>query len=140
MIEFARPTHAGGIVYRVEDGRAEILLVTARRRPDEWVFPKGHIEAGETPEQAALREVQEESGVTAAIIAPLDDVKIQMPSEVQLVRYFLMRAVAAGPPGEGRQSLWLTGDEALSRLTFDTSRGVLRKAVDVATRIGQAPR
>ena len=118
-------------MYRIESGRPEVLVVTARRRPDQWVFPKGHIEAGETPEQAAVREVHEESGVSATIVGPLEDVQIQMPSEDQTVRYFLMRAVDTGPAGEGRQSVWLTADEALNRLTFDTSRGSLRKALDM---------
>ena len=131
VINSSQPTHAGGVVYRVEGGRTEVLVVTARRRPDEWVFPKGHIETGETPEQTAVREVHEESGVRATIIAPLEDVEIQMPDEDQTVRYFLMRAVDTGSAGEGRQLLWLTADEALNRLTFDTSRESLRKALDM---------
>ena len=131
VINSSQPTHAGGVVYRIENGRPEILVLTARRRSDEWVFPKGHIEAGETSEQTAVREVREESGVSATIIAPLEDVQIQMPTETQTVRYFLMRARDTGTPGEGRQSLWLTADEALNRLTFDTSRGSLRKALDL---------
>ena len=115
----------------MEAGRPEFLVVTARRRRDEWVFPKGHIEAGETPEQAAVREVHEESGVTATIVGPLEDVQIQMPAETQTVRYFLMRAVDIGIADEGRQSAWLTADEALNRLTFSTSRGSLREALDM---------
>ena len=118
-------------MYRIESGRPEVLVVTARRRPDEWVFPKGHIDAGETPEQAAVREVHEESGVSATIIGPLEDVEIRMPAETQTVRYFLMRALDTGFSGEGRQSLWLTADEGLNRLTFETSRGSLRKALEM---------
>ena len=48
------PTHAGGIVVRLDDGVARFLLVTARRQPGQWVFPKGHIEPGETPYAIAL--------------------------------------------------------------------------------------
>ena len=52
-------SHAGGVVARTEGGKREYLLVEARRRRGEWVLPKGHIEPGETPEAAAVREVQE---------------------------------------------------------------------------------
>ena len=134
----SRPTHAGGVVYRIESGWPEVLVVTARRRPDEWVFPKGHIEAGESPEEAALREVREESGVVATIIAPVEDVQIHVPAEAQLVRYFLMRVVTAGSPREGRQSLWLGADEGISRLTFRESRGTLAKALDMIRERGLA--
>jgi len=130
MTTSAPPTHAGGVIYRVERDDVEFLLVTARKRPDEWVFPKGHIEIGETPEQAAVREVREESGVSADVISFLEDVHIRLSGEDQVVRYFLMRAVQRGVPGEGRRSLWLPAEDALSRLTFDEARGSLRKALD----------
>ena len=131
VTDLSHPTHAGGVVYRVVHERAEFLLVTARKQPDEWVLPKGHIEPGETPDRAAIREVREESGVDATIIAALDDVHIHIPGGSQTIRYFLMRAVNNGLPGEGRQSVWLAGDQAVDRLTFSETRDALRKAVDV---------
>ncbi len=123
-------THAGGVVYRLERGVARFLLVTARHRRDEWLFPKGHIEAGETPEQAAVREVQEEAGVGAAIVAPLEDVRLHLSGVDQLIRFFLMEAGETGSPGEGRHAVWLDADAACDRLTFRESRESLRKAVD----------
>lgn len=125
----AAPTHAGGIVYRVSTGEPEILLVTARRAPQEWVYPKGHIEAGESPEETAVREVEEEAGVTARIVRPLADVVIHVRGERQRIRYFLMRADGDGAPGEGRRSCWVASGEALRRLQHDTSRAVLREAL-----------
>jgi 8-oxo-dGTP pyrophosphatase MutT (NUDIX family) len=130
MIGSAAPTHAGGVVYRTEQARPEFLLVTARRTPQNWVFPKGHIERGETPEQAAVREVYEESGVRAAIVEPIDDVRLQIAGEKQIIRYFLMRALEAGLPGEGRRALWLSPADAMERLSFTEARGSLRKALD----------
>jgi 8-oxo-dGTP pyrophosphatase MutT (NUDIX family) len=123
-------THAGGVVYRREGGVAHFLLVTARHRPDEWLFPKGHIERGETPEQAAAREVQEEAGVSAAVITPLEDVRLCLSGVDQLIRFFLMEARETGSPGEGRQAVWLDADAAGDRLTFRESRESLRKAVE----------
>lgn len=127
----AHPTHAGGVVFRIATNRLEILIVTARHRPDEWVFPKGHIEAGESAEDAAVREVHEESGVRAAIIGPIEDVQIHPAGGRQTIRYFLMKAVENGSPGEGRDSLWLAADEALRRLTFEESRQSLERALDM---------
>src|SRR5215210_5279704 len=56
-----RETSAGGVVFRVEDGRPLFLLIRDSYR--NWGFPKGHVESGEAPEQAALREVAEETGL-----------------------------------------------------------------------------
>jgi 8-oxo-dGTP pyrophosphatase MutT (NUDIX family) len=130
MIGSGEPTHAGGVVYRLERGDVVFLLVTARRQPGEWLFPKGHIEPGETPEQAAAREVQEEAGVSATIVAPLEDVRLHLFGVGQLIRFFLMEAREAGSPGEGRHSVWLGAGAARDRLTFPESRESLRKAVD----------
>jgi 8-oxo-dGTP pyrophosphatase MutT (NUDIX family) len=110
-------------------GLPRFLLVTSRRRPREWVFPKGRIEFGETPEQTAAREVREESGVSAAIVGPLEDVLIRMPDEDRVVRYFLMRAVRNGPPGEGRRALWLSPEDAQHHLPFWRTRASLHKAL-----------
>ena len=54
-------TSAGGVVFRVEEGRPLYLLI--RDSYQNWGFPKGHLEAGERPEDAALREVSEETGL-----------------------------------------------------------------------------
>jgi 8-oxo-dGTP pyrophosphatase MutT (NUDIX family) len=129
MIGSREPTHAGGVVYRTEHGSPRYLVVTARRKPQEWVLPKGHIEHDETPEHAAVREVYEESGVSAAIVDPLEDVRIHVAGEDQVIRYFLMRALEDGSPGEGRRALWLPAAEALHRLSFPESRAPLRKAL-----------
>ena len=66
-----RVTHAGGVVWRRVDGRNEYLLARALRPSNAWVFPKGHLEDGETSEQAAVRETREETGIDATIVVPL---------------------------------------------------------------------
>ncbi len=56
---------AGVVAWRRTDtGTLEILLITARRHPDSWIFPVGTVDPGETPEHAAARECAEESGYT----------------------------------------------------------------------------
>src|SRR6187402_171832 len=66
-------TSAGGIAVKVEDGVAYVACIARRNRAGrlEWCLPKGHIEAGESPEQAAVREVEEETGILTVIVQSL---------------------------------------------------------------------
>jgi ADP-ribose pyrophosphatase YjhB (NUDIX family) len=78
--EAGKITHAGGLVYKLENGRVNYLLVGPKAdKPNEWLLPKGHIENSEEHGDAALREVQEETGVAAmnALWRALDDPKIK---------------------------------------------------------------
>ncbi len=65
---------AGGIVVKKDDGDVKVL-VTQHSKYKGWDFPKGHLEAGESSEQAALREVAEETGVKAEIIEKVGQTK-----------------------------------------------------------------
>ena len=82
---------AGGVV--LLDDRV-VLRRTAR---GEYVFPKGHVDPGEAPEQTALREVAEETGLDAEIIAPLGEVRFVYRGEEHRVLFFLMRAIQKLP-------------------------------------------
>ena len=127
------PTHAGGVVYRRRAFGPQFLLITALRRPAEWVLPKGHVEPGESPEQAAVREVAEEAGVRAQVVAPLGDLKLLVGGERQVIRFFLMSAVDDGSEREGRRLGWLGHEEALSRLTYPESRNLIDQASRMLT-------
>jgi 8-oxo-dGTP pyrophosphatase MutT (NUDIX family) len=64
-------TSAGGVVVRVENGRVHIALV-GEKGLRKYVLPKGHVEAGESLEQAAVREIEEEAGLSQlTLLAPL---------------------------------------------------------------------
>jgi diadenosine hexaphosphate hydrolase (ATP-forming) len=121
---------AGGIVFRVESGAPAILVVTAKRDPSHWIFPKGHIEAGETAAATALRETVEESGVSGDLVgsagAPLE---FEWAGRCYRVQYFLIRATSESPSLEGRQKAWLPLEEALVRLSFEDLRALLRDAL-----------
>jgi diadenosine hexaphosphate hydrolase (ATP-forming) len=102
----------------------EYLLVRARKPPDAWVFPKGHIEEGETPEQAAVREVLEEAGVRASIVCPIGRLSL----DAGFAEMFLMAYQSAGSTPPERECAWLGINPALEKLSFEESRGLLRSA------------
>ena len=134
MVASQEPTHAGGIVYRLQHGVPEFLVITARRQPSDWVYPKGHIDPGETAEEAAVREVVEESGVIASIVELIDDVRIVVGGEKQRIFCYLMEMLEDGVPGEGRRSQWLGFDAALQQLSFENARASLTRARDAIER------
>ena len=117
-------SHAGGIVYRQTARGPEYLIVKARRDPAAWVLPKGHIEPGETPEAAAVREVREESGCLAAIVGPLG----RLVFGPVRTRVYLMRFERKIDGGEGRELFWGSAEEAGRRLTFEDTRALLARA------------
>ena len=119
-----RYTHAGGVVYREEADGPRYLLVRARRDPTQWVLLKGHVEQGETAGEAAVREVREESGVDAQVIAPLGELRF----DDDRVQIFLMRFIKAGRAHENRDQVWCDLDDALERSAFPESRELLNMA------------
>ncbi|MDN3514430.1 MAG: NUDIX domain-containing protein [Candidatus Brocadia sp.] len=121
-------THAGGIVVRFEDKRPQYLLVRSSTDPSRWIFPKGHIEPGESPEMAALREVREETGIKADIISTLCESNFTKETERVRVLYFVMRYRESSHALEDREVKWCSYEEAISAISFDDAREVLRKA------------
>jgi 8-oxo-dGTP pyrophosphatase MutT (NUDIX family) len=120
---------SGAIVVRLDGKKPRVLLVTAKRNPRNWIFPKGHIEKGETPEAAALREAREEAGVVGKVIGPAGVLEYSFLGVKARVEYFLAELTReAGPPEDGREKVWCDLDEALERLSYKNTRKLLRKA------------
>jgi 8-oxo-dGTP pyrophosphatase MutT (NUDIX family) len=114
---------------RLDGEEPQVLLVTAKRNPKRWIFPKGHIEKGETPEEAALREAREEAGVVGKPIGPAGTLEYRFLGAGFRVEYFLaVLKREAGPPEKGRNREWCSFEEALERLRFKNTRKLLRKA------------
>jgi 8-oxo-dGTP pyrophosphatase MutT (NUDIX family) len=123
-------THAGGIVRRNDDGTVRVLVVRARRTTD-WVFPKGHIEDGESPEETAVREVREEAGVEARPIRDVGVVTFTSPrGEAVRAGYFLMEYVADVPALEDREIRWCSAAEVLELVPFENTHPLIRRAVE----------
>ena len=120
-----REEAAGGIVMR--DGR---LAVVHRPKYDDWSLPKGHLEEGETWEQAALREVAEELGIRTRIVRQLDPVHYRTSKgRDKEVRYWLMEPVDGefAPNEEVDDVRWLAPAEALELLSYPADRGLIEK-------------
>lgn len=127
-----RQRSAGGLV--VEEGKILLISTRSGRR---WQLPKGHIELGETPEQAAVREIREETGVTGRIVAPLPGVEYWYVERGQArihktVDYFLLDYLFGSTEdfdaSEVSGASWFPWDEGLSRLSFDNERQVVAVA------------
>ena len=121
-------THGGGVVFKLTSEGPRYLLVEASGTRDRWVFPKGHVEDGETSASAALREVGEEAGVRARLIRRLRPVEHMKGGERISIVYFLMAYAGRTRPLDKRRIRWLAFDEALEALDRGKSRRVLRSA------------
>jgi 8-oxo-dGTP pyrophosphatase MutT (NUDIX family) len=126
-------SHAGGVVVRTIGGQREYLIVEAARSPGVWVLPKGHVEPGETQEAAAIREVEEESGVRAVIVAPAGESEYAVNGKHVLTIFFLMRYEGDTMAHEQRAVAWRSYEDALRLLQFDNLRRVLTQAHALTT-------
>ena len=124
----SRPTHAGGVVFRLTAKGPRYLLVEASGARRRWVSPKGRVENGETAAAAAQREVSEEAGVRGRSIRRLRSVEQKKAGERIFIVYYLMAYAGRTTQLEKRKTRWFAVDEALEALRLEKSRRVLRSA------------
>ena len=127
---------AGGVVWRrsAAGGGLEVLVVH-RPRYDDWSLPKGKLTDGETPAAAALREVEEETGLRCGLDEALPASRYRdRKGRPKVVRYWLMHPLgeAAEPSayatGEVDQVVWRTVDEAEAMATYERDRELIDTA------------
>ncbi|HEX5194182.1 MAG TPA: NUDIX domain-containing protein [Solirubrobacteraceae bacterium] len=131
---------AGGVVV---DGERMIAIVPIKRAADGSKvlgLPKGHPDGDETAEQAATREVSEETGVSARLIAKLGDVEYRYErkgrSVHKLVRFFLFEyehGDVADHDHEIERAEWITLQDGARRLTYEGEREMVRRAMSLRT-------
>lgn len=116
---------AGGVLHRERpDGTPEVLVIH-RPRYEDWTLPKGKLEPGESVEEAAVREVSEETGFRGEIERRIGETSYKdRHGRPKRVTYFAMRPVAGGftPNDEVDEVRWVTLDEASSLLDYDHDR------------------
>ncbi len=126
---------AGGVVYR-HRGLGYDIVVVQRARHDDWSLPKGHIEVGETQEQAALREVKEETGLNTHIVRELGEIvyfyrRAKEGLTRKSVYYYLMEAdndELGGPNFEVAEARWVAIKEAHTLLSYNKDKEIVSKA------------
>lgn len=124
----AKFRQAGAIVVRSGKSEPRILLVTARRNPNNWIFPKGHVEEGETLKAAAVREAREEAGIEGKVVGPAGRMAYKFGENTYRVHYFVVKTADSGRQREGRRLRWLKYKQALRWLSYDETRDLLREA------------
>jgi 8-oxo-dGTP pyrophosphatase MutT (NUDIX family) len=125
---------SGGAVLSIRNGAPHVALIATRNRT-RWGLPKGAVSAGETSEQAAIREVREETGLDAEIVKLLDTIEYYFRAGDTLIRkrvdFYLMRYLG----GELTPQLsevddveWVELSEAISRASFESEKKLLESA------------
>jgi 8-oxo-dGTP diphosphatase len=118
---------AGGVLWRTAAADGRVYAIVHRPKYDDWTLPKGKLDPGETHEQAAVREVEEETGWAADLGDDLGDIDYEHDGRPKGVRYWAMRARSGGftPTAEVDELRWLPLDAARELLTYERDREVL---------------
>ncbi len=123
---------AGGVLLRQGAGRIEVAVIH-RPKYGDWSLPKGKLDGDENFEQAALREVREETGMEAELGPELSPVSYRdRKGRTKLVRYWLMRPTGGGfePGSEVDELRWLDAEDAQRQLSYEHDAALVREALD----------
>lgn len=125
---------AGGLTIREFDGVPHVAVISRRNRGGrlEWCLPKGHLEGDESPQEAAVREIFEETGIRSRILAPLCTIDYWFTGDDRrvhkIVHHFLLEgydgelSVAGDPDHEAEAAAWMSLDEVMTQLAYPNER------------------
>jgi len=127
---------AGGVLFRYVNDGFEVLTVRSKTFPDQRIFPKGHIEEGETEEETAVRELLEEGGMAGEIVGYCGwQREFIFKDKLYRVKYYAMSYISTENPGEpNRDPQWMSVAETRKILPFDDLREVLDRCVELMGR------
>ena len=142
-----REFSAGGVLVRTIRGRTMVAAIRPRGKQRVWALPKGHIDAGESAAETAMREVHEETGVEGRLVEKLGDIRYVYTANwderkgeriFKVVSFFLLRA-GRGRIGEIDEAMqievaearWLPLDEAPRLLSYSGERKMAAKALEM---------
>lgn len=130
---------AGGVIYRKIDDRIEIVLIAVKNKTV-WTLPKGLIDKGEKAEDAAIREILEETGLYGEIISFLDEksywfyVKKDNVKCKKTVLYFLVKYLKGDLNKHGWEvddAKWFDIDEAIEKVSYNSDKVVIQQAKEL---------
>jgi 8-oxo-dGTP pyrophosphatase MutT (NUDIX family) len=130
---------AGGVAVRRFRGRPFVAVITTFKGAT--ALPKGHTDAGESAEEAAVREVREEAGIETTLVQKLDDIRYwyvrRGERQLKIVRFFLLRYISGSVrdhDDEVVSAAWIPLEEAPNRLAYRGEREVAALAAAVVSR------
>ncbi len=130
---------AGGVIFR-KSGKGVRVALISREGGKIWCLPKGHIGAGESAEEAALREVREETGLRGKVVQKLGDIHYQFvgPGEVaqrtkifKRVSFFLLNCLGGSTREhdfEVDEARWFPIEQAIRKVSYSSERKLLQMA------------
>jgi 8-oxo-dGTP pyrophosphatase MutT (NUDIX family) len=136
---------AGGAAYRVTDSGFEVTLISVAPS-NRWQLPKGLIDAGESPEIAALREVREEAGIDAEIVEKIETIEYWYVGNLRgervrfhkFVHFYLMKYTSgdvANHDHEVTEARWVKIEDAIEMLAFKAEKTIVEKAFNLLRQV-----
>ncbi len=133
-----KQTSAGGVIFKKNENSVQIILISVRNGQS-WCLPKGIVDKGETTEEAALREVSEETGLTGRIIDKLGDINYWYYIKEENIKcrktvYFYLMEYVSGDTAdhdiEVDEAVWFPLETALEKVSFKGDRTMIEKAIE----------